>query len=226
MAEKKNVNTNNKTNNKEDISKKVFLYIILVIVIIIVTVVGTTLAYFSAFVQNDTDIKGSTGSTSLDIQVNKISTSATLDLIPLDNDLETLNKAALGHYNTTSNFDATKACIDINNYSVCQLYEIVVTNTGTVNISLNGGVTSLTGENTPNIACAVMDNNTTVSDNSTCVGTTTLASNTLLTSGSSNTYYVLVYINNLDVPQKDKGEFTGTVEFQSGEEGKVTARFN
>ena len=226
MAEKKKVNTNKKIENKEDISHKVFLYIVIVLIIIVVTVVGTTLAYFSAFIQNDTDIKGNTGSTSLDIQINKLSTSANLDLIPLDNDLETLNKAALGHYNETSNFDATKACIDINNYSVCQLYEIVVTNNGTVNISLNGGVTSLTGANTPNIACAVMENNTTVGDNATCIGTDTLAKNTLLTAGSSNTYYVLVYINNLDVPQKDKGPFTGTVEFQSGEEGKVTATFH
>lgn len=226
MAEKKKVNTNKKIENKEDISHKVFLYIVIVLIIIVVTVVGTTLAYFSAFVQNDTDIKGNTGSASLDLQVTKISTSANLDLIPLDNDLETLNKAALGHYNETSNFDATKACIDINNYSVCQLYEIVVTNNGTVNISLNGGVTSLTGANIPNIACAVMENNTTVGDNATCIGTDTLAKNILLTAGSSNTYYVLVYINNLDVPQKDKGPFTGTVEFQSGTEGKVTATFH
>lgn len=226
MAEKKKVNTNKKIENKEDISHKVFLYIVIVLIIIVVTVVGTTLAYFSATVKNDTDIKGSTGSTSLAIQINKLSTSANLDLIPLDNDLETLNKAALGHYNETNNFDATKSCIDINNYSVCQLYEIVVTNNGTVNISLNGGVTSLTGDNTPNIACAVMENNTTVGSNATCVGADTLAKNTLLTAGSSNTYYVLVYINNLNVPQRDKGPFTGTVEFQSGDEGKVTATFH
>ena len=217
---------NKKVEKKEDNSNKVFLYIVIVLIIIVVTVVGTTLAYFSATVKNDTDIKGNTGSTSLDIQINKLSTNANMDLIPLDNDLETLNKAALGHYNETSNFDATKACIDINNYSVCQLYEIVVTNNGSVNVNINGGITSLSGANTPNVACAVMDNNTTVSDNTSCIGTSTLANNTLLTSGSSNTYYILVYINNLNVPQRDSGSYTGTVEFKSEDEGKVTATFN
>lgn len=229
MADKK-VNNKKKVNIKEekqdDIRKKLFLYIVLVIIIIIVTVVGTTLAYFGAGVSNNTVITGNTGTADLSLTVTKISTSASMDLIPLDNDLETLNRAALGHNNQTSNFDATKACIDINGYSVCQLYQVVLTNTGTVNVSVNGGVTSLTGNTTPNIACAIMTNNTTVSSNATCVGEASLASNTLLTAGSSNTYYLMVYLNNLNVPQADVGGYSGVIEFKSGLEGRVTATFN
>ena len=225
MADK-SVNNKKRVKKQEDIRKKAFLYILLVIVIIIVTVVGTTFAYFGATIRNDNDIKGNTGSASLDLTVTKISTSANMDLIPLDNDLETLNKAALGHNNQTSNFDATKACIDINGYSVCQLYEVTLTNNGDVNVSVNGGVTSLVGNSTPNVVCAVMDNNTTVSNNATCVGTATLANNILLTAGSTNRYYLLVYINNLDEPQRDSGGYSGTVVFQSGTNGRVTATFN
>ena len=73
------------------------------------------------------------------MQVQKISSNATGDLIPLDNDLETLNLAAAGYQDKG-------ACVDINGYSVCQIYHITLTNNGSVPLTVNGTVT-LSGQN-------------------------------------------------------------------------------
>ena len=122
--------------------------------------------------------------------------------------------AALGYGNETTNFDATKSCIDINGYTVCQVYKLTLTNNGSAPVTVNGGV-ELSGANTPNIDCAKMASSTSVTDNTSCKGTNTLASNEVINGGASIDYYVIVYINNLDEPQTDKGVFNGTVTFTS-----------
>lgn len=202
------------------------IYSILVVLLLILLVVGSTYAFFSATAGNNNVIQGGTASApDLDLTVTRISTSATGNLIPLDNDVDSLTTAAKGYNFTGTTYDKTKSCIDKNGYSVCQVYEIKIKNNSTASVVLNGGVTRLEGEETPNIACAVMNTNISVTNNASCMSNTSIANDIKFEAGTEKTYYIIVYINNLHVEQYDTGDFFGTVSFSSVN-GGVTADFD
>ena len=207
--------------NEENI-KKGKKYLLIGVLILFLAILGSSVAYYLARVQGS--LSGRAAGTGLSLTITPLSTSATDDLIPLDNDEETLTMAALGYGNNTNNFDATKSCIDINGYSVCQVYKITLTNNGSVPLTVNGGV-ELSGANTPNIDCAKMASSTSVTNSNSCIGVSTLANNEVINGNSSNEYFVMVYINNLDEPQYDSGEFGGTVTFTSTDGEQVKGRF-
>ena len=192
------------------------------IVMLIIAIAGSAYAYYSA--SASAKISGTAGGGNLTINVEKLSTSATGSLVPMDNDTTTLNKAILGEGNTSGNFDNTKACIDKNGYTACQIYKITISNTSSVPIILNGGVT-LRGNDTPNIECAVMDNTSSLSSNTTCKSSKSLANKYSLGANTTHDYYIIVYIKNIDGVQTDTGDFTGTITFISSDGAEVKARF-
>ena len=207
---------------KQTKMKKSTKYLLIGTLVLFLSILGASMAYYLARISGN--LSGRAAGTELDLTITKLSTSATDDLIPLDNDLETLNLASLGYGNEGSTFDASKSCIDINGYSVCQIYRVRLTNNGTVPLTVNGTV-EITGANTPNIDCAKMDDEVNITNNASCMGTNTLASNVTLPANNHLDYYVMVYINNLDEPQYDSGEFNGTVIFTTIDGKKVKGRF-
>lgn len=198
------------------------LYMVIGIIILILSIAGSAYAYYSA--SASATISGTAGGGNLTLKVDKLSTSATKDLIPLDNTTDMLTKAAKGYGNNTNSYDNSKSCIDKNGYTVCQVYKITITNNSGVAIVLNGGV-SLRGDNTPNIECAVMNSSISVTNNSSCQGSSTLAKKYSLGVNSSKEYYILVYINNKEGIQTDSGNFTGIVTFTSSDGVELKARF-
>ena len=198
------------------------LYMVIGIIILILSIAGSAYAYYSA--SASATISGTAGGGNLTLKVDKLSTSATKDLIPLDNTTDMLTKAAKGYGNNTNSYDNTKSCIDKNGYTVCQVYKITITNNSGVAIVLNGGV-SLRGDNAPNIECAVMNSSISVTNNSSCQGSSTLAKKYSLGVNSSKEYYILVYINNKEGIQTDSGNFTGIVTFTSSDGAELKARF-
>ena len=192
------------------------------IIVLLLAIAGSAYAYYSASATGE--IVGSAAGAGLELTIEKLSTSANDALIPLDNTVDMLSTAAKGYGNNGSTFDASKSCIDKNGYSVCQVYKITISNNSTVPVVLNGGVT-LYGTNTPNIECAKMDSSTSITDNTSCIGDKTLANNYTLNSGSSNDYYVIVYIKNLDEEQEDIGDFNGVIIFTSTQGSKIYAKF-
>lgn len=203
---------------------KSLLFAIIGISALVIAVIGSTYAYYVASASNTTVIQGTAAGAGLGLSVTKQSTSANGNLIPLSSDVTTLTTAVKG-YGGGSTYDATKSCIDKNGYTVCQVYKIVVTNSSTAAVTLNGGITALSGTNTPNITCAVMSDATTVSSNTTCKTSTSLANGVKFAAGESKTYYIVVYINNLSSAQTDNGGFNGTVTFTTGT-GKLEATFS
>ena len=201
--------------------KKSTKYLLIGTLVLFLSVLGASVAYYLARVHGN--LSGRAAGTGLSLTIDMVS-STDGDLIPLDNDVETLNKAILGYGNTSNNFDSAKACIDINNYSVCQVYKVTLTNNGTVPVTVNSKV-ELSGANTPNIDCTTMDDEKSVSNSNSCIGNNTLANNDTINSNSSKDYYVVVYIKNLDEPQYDSGQFNGTITFTSTEGDQVKGRF-
>lgn len=198
------------------------LYMVIGIIILILSIAGSAYAYYSA--SASATISGTAGGGNLTLKVDKLSTGATKNLIPLDNTTDMLTKAAKGYGNNTNSYDNSKSCIDKNGYTVCQVYKITITNNSGVAIVLNGGV-SLRGDNTPNIECAVMNSSISVTNNSSCQGSSTLAKKYSLGVNSSKEYYILVYINNKEGIQTDSGNFTGIVTFTSSDGAELKARF-
>ena len=201
--------------------KKSTKYLLIGTLVLFLSVLGASVAYYLARVQGT--LNGRAAGTGLSLTIDMVSDTDG-DLIPLDNDEETLNQAILGYGNTSNNFDSAKACLDINNYSVCQVYKITLTNNGTVPVVVNSNVT-LSGANTPNIDCTTMDDEKSVSNSNSCIGDNTLANNDTINGNSSKDYYVVVYIKNLDEPQYDSGDFNGTITFTSTEGDQVKGRF-
>ena len=194
--------------------KKSTKYLLIGTLVLFLSILGASMAYYLARVSEE--FGGKAAGTELAINVEKLSSNATGDLIPLDNDLETLQLAAAG-------YDDKGACVDINGYSVCQIYHITLTNNGSVPLTVNGTVT-LSGQNVPNIDCARMSDATTVANNNSCMNGMFVSGDTLA-ANSSNDYYVMVYINNLDEPQTDSGAFNGTVTFTTEDGKQVKGRF-
>ena len=199
------------------------MYMIFGIVILIIAIAGSAYAYYSAVAVDNTTVSGTVaGGANLDLKVEKITTGATGNLIPVDNDITTLTKAVIGEGNT--NKEDSKRCIDKNGLTACQIYKITLTNKSSVSVKIDGGVT-LSGSNTPNIECAVMDNINKVSNNNSCKGNKTLAKNYNMNANASVIYYIMVYIKNINSAQTDTGLFTGTVFFNvSG--NKIESNFS
>ena len=200
---------------EENKRKKSTKYLLIGTLVLFLSVLGASVAYYLARVSEE--FGGNAAGTELAINVEKLSSKATGDLIPLDNDLETLNLAAAGYQDKG-------ACVDINGYSVCQIYHITLTNNGSVPLTVNGTVT-LSGQNTPNIDCATMTNETTVANNNSCMGGNVFVSEDTLPANNHKDYFVMVYIKNLEEPQTDSGEFNGVVTFTTEDGRKVKGRF-
>ena len=199
------------------------VYMIAGILLLIISIAGSAYSYYSLVWVNENSVYGTaSGSASMNLKVEKISTGATGSLIPVDNDTTTLTKAAVGEANT--NFEDNKRCIDKNGYAACQIYKVTLTNKSSIDLVVSGGV-SLKGDETPNIECAVMDNINTVTDNTSCKGNKTLANNYTIKANESKIYHIMVYIKNLNKVQTDIGEFTGTIFFSADNGDKLKANF-
>ena len=202
------------------------VYAIFGIVVLIIVVVGATYAFYIA--RKTAIFKGNAAGSDIRLNVNMISKSTDKNLMPILDTTESLTEKALGwngtSYNTT--FDENTACVGKNGYSSCQIYEVSVTNNTNVPMTFNIGVTSLVGENAPNIDVVKMDSKTSVTSNTSIKGNATgIVSNLTLQKGqTSDSYYVLVFVRNDPNGQTDKGTFTGVVTATAGAE-TVKAEF-
>lgn len=203
------------------------IYAIVGVAVLIVAVAGSAYAYYAATAT--ANISGTAAGAGLSLTVNKVSTGASGNLIPIDADPTTLTKAAKGWTGSAigTSWNASYACKDKNGYSVCQIYEVKLTNNSSVAMNFNIGVTALSGTNTPNIDVVKMDSNISVTSASSIRGNASGIANNVAVSanGTSSTYYIMVFIKNLTSAQTDKGAFSGTVTAISTTGSQVKANF-
>ena len=203
------------------------IYAIVGVAVLIVAVAGSAYAYYAATAT--ANLSGTAAGAGLSLTVNKVSTGASGNLIPIDADTTTLTNAAKGWTGSAigTSWDASYACKDKNGYSVCQIYEVKLTNNSSVAMNFNIGVTALSGTNTPNIDVVKMDSNISVTSATSIKGSATGIANNVAVSanGTSSTYYIMVFIKNLTSAQTDKGAFSGTVTAISTTGDQVKANF-
>lgn len=203
------------------------IYAIVGVAVLIVAVAGSAYAYYAA--SATANLSGTAAGAGLSLTVNKVSTGASGNLIPIDADTTTLTNAAKGWTGSAigTSWNASYACKDKNGYSVCQIYEVKLTNDSSVAMNFNIGVTALSGTNTPNIDVVKMASNISVTSANSIKGNATGIANNVAVSanGTSSTYYIMVFIKNLATAQTDNGAFSGTVTAISTTGDQVKANF-
>lgn len=203
------------------------IYAIVGVAVLIVAVAGSAYAYYAATAT--ANLSGTAAGAGLSLTVNKVSTGASGNLIPIDADTTTLTNAAKGWTGSAigTSWNASYACKDKNGYSVCQIYEVKLTNDSSVAMNFNIGVTALSGTNTPNIDVVKMASNISVTSANSIKGNATGIANNVAVSanGTSSTYYIMVFIKNLASAQTDNGAFSGTVTAISTTGDQVKANF-
>ncbi len=199
-------------------------YMIIAMLTLIVAIVGATFAYFSLQASDENTVKGNAARVGLSLEVRKVSVDATGDLVPLDELL--LEKAIKGDSETGS-----QMCVDKNGNTVCQVYEVKVTNEGTAATAVNGTLT-LTAETITNLKWQIMtDQDTPITDSGQFKTTddTEIAKNdTVEANPGTKSYYIMIWIDEIEEDQNDSdtGAFTGVVSFTSADGSGVTGTFS
>lgn len=207
-------------NNNKGVSKQL-AFAISGVALLIIAVAGSAYAYFTASATSDGGISGTTLNVKLDKPiVTLVSTKATGGLIPIYDG--TVN----GHTSQLSDAaTATNQCVDKNGYTVCKVYKISVTNSGTtattVNTTLNlnnGGATNLKWARMTSVTAV----DTTLPTNS------TVSTGKELGAGATLEQYIMVYLKNTGADQTstDAGRtISGTVTVTASTGANVQAEF-
>lgn len=194
------------------------IYAILGVTILILAVSGSAYAFFAASVTANSNISGETLSVNLGISLEQVSPGIG-SLIPI------YDGSVSGHTSQLQNAanSAKGGCIDNNGYTVCKIYKITISNTGTSEIAVDTTVNF--EEHSTNLKWANMINQTTV-------GTThlytenTIAQNTIINANDNEELYIMVYVNNTGKEQDDGGaSFKGTVKVAASSGENLEATF-
>lgn len=217
---------------KKSVSLKTFL--IILIIVFFFSVVGSTYAYFYFSQSNETAISGNAAMINLTLRVNKI--------LPINDNNSTgvmvpQKEAALSSALTSS-------CIDGNNNIVCQVYSVYIKNNSTANVVINGNIYFFGDANLvrdvssdmPNLKWRLVDfvdennlSNSVLGNNESNAATSSeglFARELSLDSNQERTYYLIVWVNEININQSDAYKsFFGKVEFLSSNGSGVTATF-
>ena len=201
----------------ENDGKGIF-YGVIGVATLIVAIIGATFAYFTATATNNETIKGNAATVSLGLSVEKVS-HGEKGLVP---QLETaLSSAMKGVDGAGTGEDS---CVDANGNTVCQVYKITVTNSGTGDAKLNGTLALEKGD-VANLKWATVTGWGTDPVAQGAKGDNNIDTNVTVTGGGNKEYYVVIWIEELTTPQNDTGNFTGIVTFNAADGQGVTSTF-
>ncbi len=222
---------------KEKKSGTGFFYGVIGVATLVVAIIGATFAYFTATAEDTNTIQGEAANTGLSLEVTHLSTGAVGGLIPLNT--TDLQKAVTGDTAATGD---PKTCLDSNNNSICQIYSIKVINEGNSIAAVTGtldlqavpyqGVDEEEEQESSfaNLKWQVLTDSTTVNPGATSygIGENPIASNVTLNAEGDQTFYVVIWIDNLNEAQNsaDYGHFNGSVAFNSADGSGISATFS
>lgn len=207
----------------ENNNGKGIFYGVIGVATLVVAIIGATFAYFTATASNNNTIAGNAATVGLKVAVEKVTTQATGDLIPLDQE-----SPVEGTPQLPLALKAAQSCVDDNDNTVCQVYKITVTNNGNSTAVLSGTLT-ITGATFQNLKWTTLDDATTYSDGTiNPISATQLEDSVSLNGSASKEYFIAIWIEETGAPQNDndKGSFTGTVSFNTAGGDGVTATFS
>lgn len=220
----------------ENNNGKGLFYGVVGVATLIVAIIGATFAYFTINATLDNTQADNIGGTAADFGEGTVTytitkvTDGTEALIPL-------GSASVGTATDqrTAALNATNMCVDTNGNKVCDVYKVVLTNNSTNASAVLSGTFTLTAADTDNFMWssyeatgdAELAKASLASATANAKTTTTLETNQTLAAGASNTYFIMVWLNDTGAPQNDDmaKQYQGTLAFNSGEGNKIVAQF-
>ncbi len=210
-------------NNQEKRMNKPLIYAIAGVALLVIAVSGSAYAYFSASASSSA-ISGKTLDVQLSIASLRKVSRGTGDLIPI------YDGTVTGHTTNqlTTAISTTNDCVDKNNYTVCQVYELVINNGGTNATTVD---TEVTVSGSTGIKWAKMTGRNALGDVNLTTGT--LANGVTLPAKANNvngsvTQYFVVYLQNTggDQAGADSGKtIKGTVTVKASTGANIEAAF-
>lgn len=230
----------------QDNKKKIngpLIYAIVGFIILIISIIGSAYAFFTASSEYDFDgsVMGSGGeqtttnitngvkveNSTLSFELTKLSVNADSKvMIPVQKSTSMLTNASRGWNGSavSSSFNASYACIDKYGSAACKTYQLKITNKTNGILKINAGITSLTG--ITNLDVIKMASNISVTSVTSIKDSINgIANNVELPANGSNTFYLMVFINDTGTGQTDSGTFTGTITVGTGT-GGITGTFS
>ena len=203
-------NYNNKSNDND--SKKITFAVVAVLVLML-AVTSSTYAWFAVNATNNNVITGTASNASLELTVTKNAPTKTNTGVMVPQ-LETYLGTAM---------NSSNGCVDSNNNIVCQVYTITVKNTSNATVTLDGTITFGNSSTLPNLKWRKTTNATTLGSyttNAANVSTAqTLDTAKQLARNATETYTIVVWINEINSAQSDTGTYTATIAF-TGSDGR------
>ena len=219
--------SNNKRSNGD--SKKITITLVLILTLM-VTTTGGTYAFFSLNASNNNVVTGTAASANLSLNVSQATLGGTNSGSTKTNVMVPQLEAYLGTaMGSTTNKDYK--CVDSNGNTVCKVYTITITNSSSAAVKVDGYIT-FANTTMPHLKWRKTTNATTLGSNSSAAATTnagkqSLASSVSLakngTTGNSQTYYIVVWIDEINESQTDSGTFTATIEFEGADGRGITS---
>lgn len=200
---------NDQVKKNDNDSKKILTMLVLVFTLMICTT-GATYAYL-AFSATNNVATGTVAESGLTLTVTQatLKTGNTSVMVP---QLESTLGTAM---------NSTNQCVDGNNNIVCKVYTITVSTTSTATTPTTGTIT-FTNPST-NLKWKLVSNATTVGTVGTKTAATTsaavFASPTFSSANKSFTYYIVIWIDEINDVQDDSGTWTATIAFNNANGG-------
>lgn len=211
---------------------KVFVFLGIGIITLIIAIIGTTFAFFSVTIRNDA-FTGTTATMGLKLTITPKSAG-------FDNPLIPQKTSAIANAITGTD---NGSCVDANGNTVCQVYEIMIENTGdagniiTASLNLQAetiadlkwgiGTTATTGFSSNKIY--EITETDLIGPSVTGMQQLTLKANDNVAKQGEDTaiFYVVIYIEETNNEQSgnNRGTFTGTVNIEAAGGNGVTATF-
>ena len=168
-------------------------------------IIGGTYAYYALTASNNS-IAGTAGEADLSLEVVDQYPSNDENLVP---QLEKGLAIAIS---------SDYSCVDGNKNTVCQVYSIKVTNTGTATVKVNGSIKFGNIDKMPNLKWRLIKDKNTYGDYNSHYASLNNArfdSDLTLRKGASKTYYMVIWIDELDENQTDTGKYNAIINFSS-----------
>ena len=196
-------------------------YYIIALIVIFILGVSTTYSYYAYSYEDSVAIKGNVIAIDADLTVELV-VGNNGQMVPLkDSSLSN----ALNAVDTTNG-----ACVDKYGNLACQVYKITLHNNGSRLQNIKGTIELYAKDSSStytNLKWRELTNTTTIKNGSIINGMdkSNLVTNLTLDSGEEAVYYIAVYIQEVNTDQKnnDKGEFQGTVTFETGDGASVSS---
>ena len=206
----------NKKSNGD--SKKITIALVLILVVM-VTTTGATYAFFALSANNATTVTGTAATTSLELTVAEVAPNGKTSTGVMVPQLESALSLAM---------NGSNKCVDGNANIICKVYSITITNKSSAAAVVDGYITFANSTSMPNLKWRRTTNGTTLGSNTTQAANVSTRQSlvsdvSLAKTNGTQTYYIVVWIDETNSVQSDSGTFTATIEFEGNDGRGITS---